>query len=559
MAKKYGNDIIESAKNLWINGTPVKEIAQQLSIKSVQVIYNWKKQFNWAKNEESIYETTRKSFLRIEAKEDKTDKDWANLEKYAVILSKLQVNQQPKKATSSTTKSTRRKANDISHLGPEDFSKFEAEKLYPHQMIWINAGQDEKINRTRFILKSRQIGATYTFAYEAFKDAVLTGNNQIFISATKSQALIFRSFIKKIALQNFSCKVQGNPMILSNSSELHFLSPNSFADSRSGNVYFDEVFKTSKFNEMEEIAAPMATLKNCKKTYFSSPTAISHDAYNIWSGQRYTSHDDINIDNLKQLINGRQDSDGIWRCACTVHNAIKMGWDLVDLKQLKQEMPDPKLFAVTYECKFIDDSDSVFNLQDILNGSINPTELEKYKNTPVTIGYDPAGIEDNASIAVLSLPKNKYEPFYVLETHNLKHVKATAQCELLQELTQKYDVKYMEIDSTGPGIFVGDFVESFYPNVKRPHYTPDYKARMVQKAANIIGACRLKYDENNDILPLSFLTIKQQTTTQGQITYKSERHKKVGHGDLAWAIMHSLMAEELNPINRTFYIQEIQW
>ena len=38
--------------------------------------------------------------------------------------------------------------------------------------------------RIRNILKSRQIGATYYFAGEAFEQAVLTGDPQIFLSAS---------------------------------------------------------------------------------------------------------------------------------------------------------------------------------------------------------------------------------------------------------------------------------------------------------------------------------------------------------------------------------------
>jgi hypothetical protein len=54
---------------------------------------------------------------------------------------------------------------------------------------------EEKDRRTRMILKSRQIGATYFFAFEALMDAIETGRNQIFLSASKAQAHQFRSYI----------------------------------------------------------------------------------------------------------------------------------------------------------------------------------------------------------------------------------------------------------------------------------------------------------------------------------------------------------------------------
>lgn len=47
----------------------------------------------------------------------------------------------------------------------------------------------------RDILKSRQIGATFYFSREALLRALKTGHNQIFLSASKTQAYVFREYI----------------------------------------------------------------------------------------------------------------------------------------------------------------------------------------------------------------------------------------------------------------------------------------------------------------------------------------------------------------------------
>ncbi|MCV5209432.1 terminase family protein, partial [Escherichia coli] len=70
--------------------------------------------------------------------------------------------------------------------------------------------------QVRNILKSRQIGATWYFAFEAFENAVLTGDPQIFLSASKVQAEYFRSYIVNIAEQYFGITLTGNPIRLSN-------------------------------------------------------------------------------------------------------------------------------------------------------------------------------------------------------------------------------------------------------------------------------------------------------------------------------------------------------
>ena len=57
------------------------------------------------------------------------------------------------------------------------------DSIFDYQKAWRLAGLT---NRIRNLLKSRQIGATWYFAFEAFVDALETGRNQIFLSASKA-------------------------------------------------------------------------------------------------------------------------------------------------------------------------------------------------------------------------------------------------------------------------------------------------------------------------------------------------------------------------------------
>src|SRR3546814_11035166 len=63
------------------------------------------------------------------------------------------------------------------------------------------------------ILKSRQIGATYYVAFEALIDAIETGRNQIFLSASKAQAHQFRSYIVSFA-KLVGVALTGDPMLI---------------------------------------------------------------------------------------------------------------------------------------------------------------------------------------------------------------------------------------------------------------------------------------------------------------------------------------------------------
>jgi uncharacterized protein YjcR len=573
---KYPDETIEKAKFMWLDGLSPSVIANELNINNLRIIYVWRDKFKWHKLKapESVLLNTSRLFNIIMERDDKTAKDWYELDKMADLMLKLEKVEAFKRGewvgsgrsfgskNGKRKKQQKRKKNDVSDLTKEMFDTIFDDLLYQHQKIWIAAGENNETKRVRFILKSRQIGATFTFALEAFCTAVLKGHNQIFISSTRKQAEVFKSFISMIAKEHFDVEIAGDPVKLfggpCGDAELHFLSPNSFADSRSGDVYFDECFKTYKFQKMEDIASPMATLSKFKKTYFSSPTAKSHEAYEIWDGTRFTKHHkdvEIDVSDHANLVEGRKFDDGIWRCVCTVHDAIAMGWDLVDLEQLHREMPDPDLFAVTYECAFIDDADSIFKLDEILACGVDtatwtdfdPLDDRPFGLKPVTTGYDPAGISDNASFEILSKPASRYEKFRLLDGFSFKGIRAPAQCSRIERYNECYNIEYMEIDSTGPGIFVGDFVEEIFPQVNRITYNPEYKARMVQKAQSVIQAKRFEYDENDTELPLSFLTVYMKTTESGVITYGSRHSKDVGHGDKAWAIMHAMMCEKFNP------------
>ncbi|MBF6734852.1 terminase, partial [Acinetobacter baumannii] len=127
-------------------------------------------------------------------------------------------------------------------------SAFE-DSLFDYQRDWYKAGNQ----RTRVILKSRQIGATWYFAREALVDAVKTGRNQIFLSASKAQAHIFKEYIKGFAYEACGVELVGDPIVLpdNNQASLSFLGTNyRTAQGHHGNFYFDEFFWTFGFTEL---------------------------------------------------------------------------------------------------------------------------------------------------------------------------------------------------------------------------------------------------------------------------------------------------------------------
>jgi uncharacterized protein YjcR len=128
-------------------------------------------------------------------------------------------------------------------------------------------------HRIRNILKSRQIGATFYFAREALIDALTTGRNQIFLSASKAQAHVFKNYIIDFARQ-VDVDLKGDPIVLPNGARLIFLGTNvRTAQSYTGNLYLDEYFWIPKFQELRKVASGMSLHKKWRSTYFSTPSS----------------------------------------------------------------------------------------------------------------------------------------------------------------------------------------------------------------------------------------------------------------------------------------------
>ncbi|EEY3990024.1 hypothetical protein EQK58_25875, partial [Escherichia coli] len=135
--------------------------------------------------------------------------------------------------------------------------------------------------------------------------------NQIFLSASRRQAFQFKSIIQKAAAEVDVELKGGDKIILSNGAELHFLGTSAAsAQSYTGNFYFDEFFWVSRFAELRKVAGAMATLSGLRRTYFSTPSTETHEAYAYWNGDRW---------NEKKATHKRQRFSVDWK---TLHNGL---------------------------------------------------------------------------------------------------------------------------------------------------------------------------------------------------------------------------------------------
>ncbi|TOE34589.1 terminase large subunit domain-containing protein [Vibrio parahaemolyticus] len=578
----YSDEIKEAAKKLYLRGVPPKEIAVQLNLNSDRIIYTWAEKFGWALllNELSVEEMINRRLAVLIDKDEKSDQQLKEMDKlidHHVKLLKAHADAKAKaermlsqgssksnaseqsnqsRGGSGNSKKKGKGKNNIEHLCEGDFVDWH-ESLFEYQHVMRNNIKQ----RIRNILKSRQIGATYYFSGEALEDAILTGDNQIFLSASRAQAEVFRSYIIAIGKEFLDIELTGNPIILSNGAELRFLSTNSkTAQSYHGHVYVDEYFWIPKFDELNKLASAMATHKKWRKTYFSTPSSKMHQAYPFWTGDQWRkgkeSRAKIEFPTFEEYRDGgRLCDDKQWRYVVTIEDAANGGCDLFDIEELREEYSQDD-FENLFMCVFVDGALSVFKFSDLEKGMVDAAHWQDFKpnnkrpfaHREVWLGYDPSRTRDNACLVVVAPPVVAGERFRVLEKHYWKGLNFQYHVSEIEKVFKRYKVTYIGVDTTGIGGGVWDLISKKYPREAHAiHYSNENKNRLVMKMIDIVEAKRLQFDAEHKDIAMAFMAIKRVPTASGNaMTFKAERSQTTGHADAFWAISHAIINEPLD-------------
>jgi phage terminase large subunit-like protein len=165
-------------------------------------------------------------------------------------------------------------------------------------------------------------------------------------------------------------------------------------------------------------------------------------------------------------------------------------------------------------------------------------------NQPVWIGYDPNGeteTGDNAGLAVILPPEKPGGKYRVIERRQFRGLDYEDQAEQIRQMTLKYNVTHIGIDTTGIGSSVYQLVRKFFPAAVQYQYNPEVKGQLVMKAYQLISKGRLEFDAGWVDIAQAFMAIRKTTTASGRhITFMAGRNGTTGHADLAWAVMHAL-------------------
>ena len=559
------------ARSLYWRGYRVARISELLQVKP-GTIHSWKRRDKWddADPVERSESSLEARFIMLVEKEDKEGKDYKEIDLLGRQMERLarikkyggkggnEADLNPKVANRNKGPRKALARNEFSEEQQQRLHEAFIESLFDYQKVWYQAGLAERI---RNLLKSRQIGATWYFAREALDDALRTGRNQIFLSASKAQAHVFKQYIQQFAKDAADVELRGDPIILPNDAQLHFLGTNSrTAQSYHGNLYVDEYFWIQKFQELRKVASGMAAHRHWRQTYFSTPSSILHEAYSFWTGALFNKgrpkDQRVQVDvSHAALAKGLRCADGQWRQIVTVEDALAGGCTLFDLAQLLLEY-SPAEFENLFRCMFIDDSMSVFPLAEMARCMVDswvvwaddykPFAQRPFGYREVWVGYDPSHTGDNCGCIVLAPPAVPGGKFRILEKHQWRGMDFDAQAEAIRKITERYNVTYIGIDVTGIGQGVFQLVKQFFPGATAFTYNPDVKVRLVLKAKDIVSKGRLEFDAGWSDVAQSFMAIRKTTTASGrQVTFEANRSEEISHADLAWACMHALANEPL--------------
>ena len=578
---KYSEELKGVARALYLRRATPKEIAADLNLPNARIIYYWAEKYQWADllSHESTEEAIERRYQLLAGRNEKTDLELREMDMLIAHATKLRAQSNKHKEKLAESQGKRRdqgsgdedddqprkkrqyRKNDISGLTQEDFDAFAEENLFGYQKhLRLNIAQ-----QIRNILKSRQIGATWYFAYEAFENAVMTGDPQIFLSASRPQAEVFRSYIVNIAQQYFGITLTGNPIRLSNGAELRFLSTNkNTAQSYSGHLYCDEYFWVPNFAKLNEVASAMATHDKWRTTYFSTPSAKTHQAYPFWTGEEWKQGSKkrahVPFPTFDELRDGgRSCPDGQWRYVITLEDAINGGFNLASIDRLRNRYNETT-FSMLYMCVFVDSKDSVFRFSDLEACAVetdtwqdhNPDAARPFGDRPVWGGFDPARSGDLSCFVIVAPPILAPEKYRVLRVFSWKGMNFRWQAKQIEKLFQQYNFTYIGVDVTGIGQGVFENIQHFALRVAKPiRYDRNTKDQLVLKACDVVESSRIEWDKDQKEIPASFMAIRRTSTQSGNaMTFVADRTQETGHAEAFWAITHALHNEPLNYENK---------
>ncbi len=593
----------EIAREMHLDGRSAQQIAEALDVPE-STVRGWKSRHGWdtAGNINGMLQTLERRIDELSRADPTSDNLRAmraygiEYRQYMLMHAKLRAYEPSAggKRTSDKDFNPRlanrgRKSNaDKNYLDAEAVAKLAAAhhaRLYPHQRVWDDAinsklGVNPFTGKPSGILnlnKSRQIGATDWKGHHSIVKAVQQGINQNFLSASRSQALLFRGYIQKFVYEHTGVELKGggdaSPMTIRTDDhaavDLRFLSASSnSAQGPHGDTISDEYLWQRDFDRLRRVSSAMATQIFYNQCYISTPSVINHPGYAWWSGEYGNKgkpvKDQLTLDiSHANLMHGRHCEDGQWRQIVTLDDAVSLGFDRVDPDLLRIEY-SPEEFRNLFMCEFIDDSASVFGFDMIQRCMVDTLEIDEHGHRvrwvdfdpelrqpfgrkEVWLGFDPSRTRDNSALVIVAPPDADYQKFRILEKATFHNLTFEYQALRIKDFTERYNVKRIAIDTTGMGQGVYEKTKELVSGsrIVAINYSSESKTELVTRGIDIFQNRRIELDSGWTDLGKALMTIYRTATDNGTLTFKARRTNTTGHADLAFALLHALSFEPL--------------
>jgi phage FluMu gp28-like protein len=398
--------------------------------------------------------------------------------------------------------------------------------------------------RYSILVKSRQTGASHTYAAVAILWGFLLENTSIISKGQREANLVLRNVVKHCrVLVTLGSKwavlkaASAERVVLSldgiSEAEIWSLPPSSGGRGFSSNVILDEFAYYEHPTETWDAVAAVTTHGGYKIRIMSTPNGVGNDFYDTFKHHKqygYRLHETT----IDQAI-----ADG-------------MNLDREDLFTSKAK-GDPRVFDQLYMCSFLDSEFQYIPTHMI--DACSTDDLPRSESNDAYYGGLDIGRTNDLTCLITIQKCGKVKGKQAWAVRGLEKRKRTNEEELKKLVSdgfERYGYRRLSLDATGIGSFPADsMVKKHGPSRVDPiHFTLQVKEELATGLYLALAEKRLFLPktrlagvdpEDIKLLKEDIASIRRIVTEAGNVKYDAP-HTVNGHADRAWALALAVSA-----------------
>ncbi len=412
--------------------------------------------------------------------------------------------------------------------------------FFGYQQNWLL-----DINRYSVLVKSRQTGASHTYAGVAVLWGLLGEDTSIISKGQREADLVLRNVVKHckllVELGSEWAKLRNasaERVILQHDGlknpEIRSLPPASGARGFSSNVILDEFAYYENPDKLWDAAAAVST-HNYKVRIMSTPNGVGNEFYSLVKHHEERGYHKWST-NIEEAI-----ADGI---------RIEGGTEGLLQNACKG---DPRIYAQLYMCSFLD-SEFQYIPTELIQKCCTDFLPESGKEEPFYGGLDIGRSNDLTVLITLQRAIHNDRRVYVVRNIE-KHRRTSSDGlkKLVADGFAKYRYKRLSLDATGIGAFPADeMVKTHgFSKVDPIHFTNQVKEELatglylaINKKLLVLPDTKLigiQDPKDVKLLKEDIASIQRIITESGNVKYDAP-HSAAGHADRAWALALAIQA-----------------